>query len=195
MHYFYKKAAPIGYSAALRTDLFQQNYYISILRFVKRAAVGFAMFSGSKAFRFSRHVSKKDHPYSCLQESRSSRMFLTKPRPMSKKLKKALKEANHIYPPANEPNKETSPGTVNGIRRGFDHYRPLRITPQAIFFPAFPAGCEWKSSGLLCITTVRPIISRTENRSVLTAKYAFPWHHINGGRSPACFGCTCSTGL
>jgi hypothetical protein len=28
-------------------------------------------------------------------------------------------------------------------------YRALRISPQAIFLPAFPAGWEWKSSGLL----------------------------------------------
>lgn len=54
------------------------------------------------------------------------------------------------------------------------YYYTLRITLQAIFFPALPAGWEWKSSGSLCMTTVRPILSDTENRSVLTDKYAFP---------------------
>lgn len=31
----------------------------------------------------------------------------------------------------------------------FAYSRPVRITPQAIFFPAFPEGCERKSSGSL----------------------------------------------
>ena len=43
-----------------------------------------------------------------------------------------------------------------------------RITPQAIFIPGFPDGCVVKSSGPLCITTVRPTTSSTENRPVST---------------------------
>jgi hypothetical protein len=46
-----------------------------------------------------------------------------------------------------------------------------------------------KSSGILWIITVRPIISETLNRSVKTDKYALFLQSINGGRSPACSGC------
>ena len=42
------------------------------------------------------------------------------------------------------------------------------ITPQAIFSPELPAGCEVKSSGLRCIITTRLSISRMLNLSVST---------------------------
>ena len=49
-----------------------------------------------------------------------------------------------------------------------------RISPQAIFTPALPAGWERKSSGSLWITIVRPRISLTRNRSVMTVRCARP---------------------
>ena len=39
-------------------------------------------------------------------------------------------------------------------------------TPQAIFFPEFPAGWVVKSSGMSWMTTVRPTTSGTVKRSV-----------------------------
>lgn len=64
----------------------------------------------------------------------------------------------------------------------------FRITPQAILLPAFPDGCVLKSSGWLWITTVLPITSPIQNRSVATARNAFPPRESSGGRSPACRG-------
>ncbi len=40
------------------------------------------------------------------------------------------------------------------------------MVPQAILVPAFPAGCDVKSSGILWMTTVFPRISETLKRSV-----------------------------
>ena len=42
------------------------------------------------------------------------------------------------------------------------------IIPQAILSPAFPEGCVLKSSGILWIITVFPIISERVKRSVKT---------------------------
>ena len=60
----------------------------------------------------------------------------------------------------------------------------LHMIPQAIFSPAFPDGWERKSSARSWITTVLPMISCTQNRSVRTAKNARLPQRISGGRSP-----------
>jgi len=56
-----------------------------------------------------------------------------------------------------------------------NHSMPFRtIWPHAILFPEFPDGWVLKSSGDEWTMTVRPMISFTENLSVINAIKANP---------------------
>ena len=74
----------------------------------------------------------------------------------------------------NHRNHQHSSASSESIRRSASiAERPshlLSMTPHAIFSPAFPAGCEVKSSGPPWITTVFPITFSARKRSVRTAR-------------------------
>ncbi len=85
---------------------------------------------------------------------------------------------------------------IREYSRFHPRYIAFTILPQAMRSPAFPAGCDVKSSGLRCRMTLLPMISRSRKPSQSTALNALPRALLKtGGRSPACAGCGQSFGL